>query len=169
MAVANSDGAVRQALPFLRLGIEGMRTDSRYALLLALLCLLLPSSSRAGELPGYLPHYVVEMDLDLPRHFVTGRILATWTNPHARPTNHLVFNAHSHYFVPSKDIPLMAKTLEILHVNPSEALITKKTAFDVVRVSLPPVDGKPDEAGAASISRTILKGTRTRASSSLCR
>ena len=45
---------------------------------------------------------------------------ATWTNPHPTPADKLVFNAHSHYIVPGTEVGLMAKTLEILRINPGE-------------------------------------------------
>src|ERR1700722_741254 len=104
-------------------------------LLLAAL-VLLPSAVRADAPAPWLPRYDLTLDLDLDHHVVRAHMPATWTNPLPRPTRQLVFNAHSHYFVPSKDVGLMAKTLEILRVNPSEALILKKPSCEVQKVSL---------------------------------
>ncbi len=128
-----------------------MRIRLSYALILAFIALVFPASTRAGAPPAYLPHYTVDLDFDLPGHVVRGHILATWTNPHPRATNHLVFNAHAHYFVPPKDIPLMAKTLEILRVNPNEALITGKAAFEIVKVSLPSSPTDPTQKPAPAL------------------
>jgi hypothetical protein len=106
----------------------------------------LAAPQAAVEMPTWLPRYDLTFNLDLEGHKVSGQLLATWTNPHSRPTQQLVFNVHSHYFVPARDVGLMAKTLEILRVNPSEALLLKTPVLDVQRVSLvhPAPHGKPD-------------------------
>jgi hypothetical protein len=113
-----------------------MRLKRTHCLWLALAIGLAPTSVQAADMPSYLPHYDLVFDLDVNAHLVRGHLLATWINPTSRPTRQLVFNAHSHYVVPSKDIPLMAKTLELLRVNPSEALLTGKEPFQVQRVAL---------------------------------
>jgi hypothetical protein len=129
-----------------------MRPDRRTAFAAAWTLLLAASASAAPPAgpPPWLPRYDLTLDLDLEQHLVRAHLLATWTNPHSRPTRQLVFNVHSHYFVPDKDVGLMAKTLEILRVNPSEALILKKPACEVQKVSLvhPPPPGQPDAAPA---------------------
>ena len=53
--------------------------------------------------------------------------------PTARPipVHEIVFNAHSHYVVPKKDVGLLAKTLEILRMNPDEGIYTSEAPFDL--------------------------------------
>jgi Peptidase family M1 domain len=103
----------------------------------ALLALLLgAATSHAAGVPAWLPRYDVVMDVDVPGHQVAVQMRATWTNPTPTPTDKLVFNAHSHYVVPDSQIGLMAKTLEILRVNPSEELGEKEPACEVRKVTL---------------------------------
>src|SRR5262245_54373959 len=92
-------------------------------LLVALFAMLpLASAMRAGEIPPGLPRYDVTMDLDVAGHRANVRMVATWTNRHTAAAKELVFNAHSRYIVPDKDIGLNAKTLELFRITPSEAL-----------------------------------------------
>src|SRR5262249_53801438 len=60
----------------------------------------------------------------------------TWTNRHQRPAREIVFNAHLHYSIPDKDVGLLAKTVEILRMAPSEALSFDGPALDVGEVAL---------------------------------
>jgi hypothetical protein len=87
-------------------------------------------------LPPYLPRYDVDIDLDIPGHQARVCLKATWTNPHPCPTRQLVFNAHSRYVVPDKDVGLVAKTLELLRVAPGEAMGIKDPALEVHRIAL---------------------------------
>ncbi len=89
-----------------------------------------------AAIPTWLPHYEVEIDLDVAGHTAHVRQQATWTNPHAAPTRQLVFNAHSHYVVPSDQVGFMAKMLEILRVNASDALGVKDPPLELHRVGL---------------------------------
>jgi hypothetical protein len=121
-----------------------MRLKRTHRPLLALVLLLSAASVRGAEPPAYLPRYNLTLDLDLEAHVVRAHLAATWINPTTRPTRQLVFNLHSHYVVPPKDVGLMAKTLELLRVNPSEALLTGKPPCEVQKVSLlMPVPGAP--------------------------
>ncbi len=88
------------------------------------------------ELPDYLPQYKVEIDLDVAHHVAHVRQVATWINPQATPTQQLIFNAHSHFVVPDGEIGFMAKTLEILRVQASEALGYTEPPLEVHRVTL---------------------------------
>jgi hypothetical protein len=110
------------------------RAAARAAALLALLCAA-PTALAAG-LPTWLPRYDVNMDVDVAGHKVGVQMRATWTNPYPTPTDRLVFNAHSHYVVPDSQVGLMAKTLEILRVNPGEELDETEPACEVRKVSL---------------------------------
>src|SRR5665213_2573816 len=92
------------------------------ALLLVSVGLLLGSHAWASGLPAYLPHYHVDVDLDVAGHGAAVCQTATWINPTAQPTDRLVFNVHSRYVVPAGQVGFMAKMIEILRVQPSEAL-----------------------------------------------
>jgi hypothetical protein len=75
------------------------------------------------------------MHLDTAGHLVKVHMQATWTNPCRRPASEIVFNAHSHYQVPRKDIGFLAKMLEILRMMPSEAIDTGDAPLQVERVT----------------------------------
>src|SRR5687767_10168733 len=100
------------------------------------------SGVRAGEIPPGLPHYDLAMDLDLANHFIRVRMQATWTNRHTIAAKELVFNAHSHFVLPDKDVGLNAKTLEIFRITPSEAMGETEPALEVQKVILPDAGGK---------------------------
>src|SRR5262249_8391546 len=78
----------------------------------------------AADIPPWLPRYDLDIQLDVDRHVAHVHQRVTWTNPHARPTDELVFNVHSAYTVPNSlmDKLFLGKTLEILRMVPSEAL-----------------------------------------------
>ncbi len=102
----------------------------------ALLALLGAAAAAPAAVPAWLPRYDVVMDVDVAGHKVAVQMRATWTNPCPTPTDKLVFNAHSHYVVPDSQVGLMAKTLEILRVNPGEELGEKEPACEVHKVTL---------------------------------
>ena len=81
-----------------------------------------PAPAPRQQLPWHLPRYKVEIDLDMVSHVAHVRRQATWINPTAKPTQQLVFNAHSRYVVPSDEVGFMAETVEILRVQASDAL-----------------------------------------------
>jgi hypothetical protein len=110
----------------------------RPALLIGLLALCLATSmeARAGSVPSWLPRYDVQMELDPAATTARVSMRATWTNHTRRTTHELVFNAHSRYVVPDKDVGLMAKTLEILRMNPSEVLGDSQPSFNLQTVTL---------------------------------
>ena len=112
------------------------------------------TAARAG-VPTWLPRYDVVMNVDVAGHCVAVQMRATWTNPHLTPTDKLVFNAHSHYVVPDADFPLMAKTLELLRVNPSDELGETEPACEVRKVTLvdPTVPFPAPPAGDAEPGR----------------
>jgi hypothetical protein len=79
------------------------------------------ASARTYAAPSWLPRYDLAMQIDVEQHMVTVREKVTWTNPANQPTDRLVFNNHSRYTIPDKDIGLLAKSLELLRLAPSEA------------------------------------------------
>ncbi len=124
------------------------RILSRAVLAVALALAMTPSAPAGpanGGPPGRLPHYDLEIDLDVAGHQAHVRQWATWTNPHPAPTAQLVFNAHAHYLVPKDQVALMAKTLEILRIDPGDALGVKVYPLDVQAITLlrPPEAGGP--------------------------
>src|SRR6478752_4423672 len=81
--------------------------------------------------PDWLPHYDLDIKLDVAGHVAQVKQRVTWTNRSTVPVNEIVFNAHSHYMVPKADVGLLAKTLEILRMNPDEGIYTKELPFDL--------------------------------------
>jgi hypothetical protein len=88
-----------------------------------LLLLTINARARADyQPPAWLPHYDLNVRIDVDHHQVSVRERITWINYHKCPAESIVFNNHSHFTIPKKDIGLLAKTLEILKLAPSEAL-----------------------------------------------
>lgn len=106
------------------------RKDS--VLLLAILALALAAPAHAA--PPWLPTYLVSMDLDVAGHGARVTERVTWINHHSRPTCQLVFNAHSRYVVPDKDIGTVAKTVELLRMKPSESMYGKQRVCEIDRI-----------------------------------
>jgi hypothetical protein len=104
-----------------------------------------PDAEPALPWPAWLPHYELGMDLDLANHCARVLLRATWTNPQAVPTQELVFNAHSRYVVPSSEVGLTAKTLELLRIDPGDVLGVKEPACDIHQISLLNPSGGPAE------------------------
>src|SRR5688572_11780687 len=107
----------------------------RTGLLVGLIALGLALPARAAGLPPWLPRYDLDMRLDLDGHTATVRQQVTWTNRHERPSDELVFNVHSRFQVPADDVGFFAKTLEILRVDPRDALVRERP-FQLQRVTL---------------------------------
>src|SRR5262249_47864580 len=75
-------------------------------------------------------------------------------------TRELVFNAHAHYDIPSKDIGLLAKTVELLRLAPSETMSFAGPALDVTAVSVGQVSyGLPASSGEADRLEAYPTGT----------
>ncbi len=91
-----------------------------------------------ADVPDWLPRYDLEIDLDTAGHSVHVKQRVVWTNRHERSASELVFNAHSHYRVPSGNRLLLAKTLELLRVVPEEAIEGKgaSAALRIERVTM---------------------------------
>src|SRR5437773_2518703 len=95
--------------------------------------LILGDAIQAGQAPSWLPHYDLAVRLDPDQRLATVVQRVTWVNRHQRPTRELVFNAHAHYAIPDKDIGLLAKTVEILRMAPSESMSFDGSALEVQR------------------------------------
>lgn len=90
--------------------------------LATLTLVLFTTSSARSDVPTWLPHYDLNVRLELAQHRVVVCERVTWTNHDARPAANLVFNAHSHFAIPKDQLALNAKTLEILRLAPSDAI-----------------------------------------------
>jgi hypothetical protein len=106
-------------------------------LVVVLVVLVSAVAVRAGEIPPGLPVYDLTMDLDVAGHVAKLTMRATWTNNDTVSAKELVFNNHAHYVLPDKEVGLVAKTLEIFRVTPSEALGVKEPPLEVDKVWLP--------------------------------
>lgn len=72
--------------------------------------------------PAHLPRYDLRLDLDTDSHKATLTAKVTWTNTSRNPTRELTFNFYPMYRVPNGDYLLLAKTLELLRLPPSEGI-----------------------------------------------
>src|SRR5437773_1534735 len=95
-----------------------------------------PAAARAGGVPTWLPRYDLKLRIEPAERLVTVTERVTWTNRHKRPANELIFNAHSHYAIPDKDVGLLAKMVELLRMAPREAMNFDGPALDVKAVAL---------------------------------
>jgi hypothetical protein len=102
--------------------------------LAGMLTLLLSAAPAAADIPAWLPRYDLDIHLDTDQHWAHVRQRVTFTNRYQRPADELVFNAHSHYQIPSGDLGFLAKMLEILRLAPSEGLDLDKAAGPPLQV-----------------------------------
>jgi hypothetical protein len=99
---------------------------------------VLASSAPAAALepPTGQPAYDLTIHLDLDQHQAAVHERVVWTNTKKTAATEVVFNVHSHFKLPDKDIPLIAKTVEILRLMPSEAIDTVGHACAIHKVSV---------------------------------
>jgi hypothetical protein len=91
----------------------------------AALCTVLVFAAMASAdvpVPSHLPRYTLDLTLDPDAGLARFRQEVTWTNPTDRPTTEVVFNFYPLYRVPASDRLLLAKTLELMRVNPADGL-----------------------------------------------
>src|SRR5438445_8739376 len=100
-----------------------------------------PATAHAGGIPPWLPRYDLKLRIDPAERLITVRERVTWTNRHKRPAHELIFNAHSHYAIPDKDVGLLAKMVELLRMAPREAMNFDGPPLDVKTVALDPGPG----------------------------
>src|SRR5690348_13024062 len=108
----------------------------QFRLALALLTLALIGQLAQSAPSPNLPRYYLDIQLDTNEHTALVRQRVVWTNCQPRPATELIFNAHSHYQLPDKDVGMTAKIFEILRMMPSEALDFDGHALDVRKVRL---------------------------------
>ncbi|MFO0965747.1 MAG: M1 family metallopeptidase, partial [Gemmataceae bacterium] len=88
------------------------------------------ASAHAQSPPAWLPRYDLDLRVDPAARAITASMLVTWTNT-GPATRTIVFNAHARYAIPDADIGLLAKTVEVLRLAPSESLSFDPPALDV--------------------------------------
>jgi hypothetical protein len=108
----------------------------RSGILLVPLVLLLGAGPAVADIPSWLPRYDLDIHLDVAGHVAHVHQRVTWTNRHERPAEELVFNAHSHYQVPDKDVGFMAKMLELLRMDPGNCLALDGSPFEIRKITL---------------------------------
>jgi hypothetical protein len=77
------------------------------------------SSPASPPLPAHLPRYRFDLILDTHKHTAQLNLQVTWSNTTPFPLDHLAFNFYPHYRVPQGDYIHLAKTLEMLRLQPS--------------------------------------------------
>jgi len=82
-----------------------------------------------------LPRYDIDLVINTERHKAQLRQRVTWTNTTRTPANQLVFNFYPHYRVPEGDYIHLAKTLELLRLQPSLG-IDRCGRFGVVKEAI---------------------------------
>src|SRR5579875_4004847 len=105
-------------------------------LALGLPALALFGESTQAAVPPNLPRYYLDIQLNIDQHIAQVRQRIVWTNCCTRPANELIFNAHSHYQLPDKEVGMTSKIFEILRMMPSEAIDFEGHALDVRKVRL---------------------------------
>jgi hypothetical protein len=116
-----------------------------------------------GDTVDSLPRYDLSIELDSDHlHLAHVRQLVTWTNCAHHPAKELVFNAHSHYQIPAADVGLLAKTLEILRMSPTDSMDTEAApALQVQRISMAacPLTFHYQEAGGGPLTIELADAT----------
>jgi hypothetical protein len=113
---------------------------TRFRLALGLLMAALSAHPSVAAAPPNLPRYNLDIELDTVKHTAVVRQRIVWTNCCSRPAAELIFNAHSHYQLPDKEVGMTSKIFEILRMMPSESLDFDGHCLDVRKVRLMKVE-----------------------------
>lgn len=81
-----------------------------------------PEPLWARPQPEHLPQYDLTILLDTHQARAEIREVITWKNTTSRPTSEMVLNFYPHYRIPEGDYLLLAKTLELLRLNPRDGI-----------------------------------------------
>ena len=119
----------------------------RTVVLIATLVAVSAGTARAAEVPPLLPRYDLNLRLDTDAHRANINLTVTWTNTTCRPTDQLVFNFYPHYRIPQGDYLLLAKTLELLRLNPRYGIDRHGRHGLVDAARLLAINAKPCAAG----------------------
>ena len=90
--------------------------------------------------PTGLPKY--QIDLEIAGNLVTFREAVTWTNLSKRPTDTLQINFYPHFRIPKGDYLLLAKTLELLRLNPDFGIDVNGRHGAIKRITSGTADGE---------------------------
>lgn len=98
--------------------------------------------------PPNLPRYDLDLKVDTGSGLVSFRMDCTWTNRADKPTDRVLVNFYPNYKIPPGDYLLLAKTLELLRLNPRYGIDKKGqhgtiSKVAVHRVGAAAVDPKP--------------------------
>ncbi len=91
-------------------------------LCIAIFSSIFSSQLIAADAPTHLPRYDLDMTFDTKNHRVDIRQRSTWTNASQVATDQLVLNFYPRYRIPKGDVLLLAKTLEMLRLNPNDGM-----------------------------------------------
>lgn len=107
--------------------------------------LMAASRAPALEPPPDLPRYDLAVRIDPQNRLVRLNERVTWTNRSKVATNELVFNVYPRFKLPEEDLPVVAKTIELLRESPGAVLDLEGRNGDVERVTYlgKPVKGNP--------------------------
>ena len=89
--------------------------------------------------PTGLPKY--QVDLEIAGNIVTFRETVTWTNLSKRPTDTVQINFYPNFQIPKGDYLLLAKTLELLRLNPEYGIDVKGRHGKIKRVNMGSPEG----------------------------
>jgi hypothetical protein len=99
---------------------DGLTTAAaRFAGVVAVLAVVAADAHAAPPIPADLPRYQLDITLDPAGGRASVLETVTWTNPTGQPVSDLVFTFYPHYRIPAGDHVLLAKTLELLRLQPS--------------------------------------------------
>ena len=94
--------------------------------------------------PDYLPVFGLSIRIDPQERQVTVTEDLTWTHPGGPPVDKVVVQAHAAFMLPASEEGAMAKTLEMLRLDPRDSLGVKRPALAFQSVSVLK-DGQWDE------------------------
>jgi len=106
-------------------------------------------SAVAAEPPASLPQYDLDLTIDTDKHKAQLRERVTWTNTTRTPANHLAFNFYPNYRVPAGDYLHLAKTLELLRLQPTLGIDKGGRAGVITSARLLSLGGKPTDVRLA--------------------
>ncbi len=115
-----------------------------YRTLFSVIVLLLSMGDvLAVEVPSHLPRYDLDLTIDTAKHTALLKQRVTWTNSTHTPANHLAFNFYPNYRVPRGDYLPLAKTLEMLRLQPSLGIDRGGRPGVIKEARLTEIAGKP--------------------------
>ena len=96
--------------------------------------LIVSSRAPALEPPPDLPRYDLAVRIDPQNRLVRLNERVTWTNRSKVPANELVFNVYPRFQLTEDELPVVAKTIELLRESPGAVLDLEGRCGDVERV-----------------------------------